>query len=193
MNDTHDASATVTPPPGPAPASNDSLFARVKNVFAFETSVYDDVAAKPVTVQAIVVIALASVLSGSFLTMVLFFVTIPFYLFATAVNALLVSFVAKLFSKESPEFGAWFRALGFAEAPLVLGVIPFVGSFIAGTYVIATSIAAIHRVARIPIGSAILTWLIAWLLPIALIVLLVAFLVTSLGLVGLFGAVASGM
>ena len=191
MNDTHEPGAATTPPPGPepAPASNDSLFARVKNVFAFETSVYDDVAAKPVTFQAMVVIALASVMSGSFLTMVLFFVTIPFYLFVTAVNALLVSLVAKLFSKESPEFGAWFRALGFAAAPLVLGVIPFVGSFIAGTYVIATSIAAIHRVARIPIGSAILTWLIAWLLPIALIV----FLVVSLGLLTLFGAAVSGM
>lgn len=188
MNDTHQAGATPPPPPGAAPDSNDSLFARVKNVFAFETSVYDDVAAKPVTFQAIVVIALASVLSGSFLTMVLFFVTIPFYLFVTAVNAGLVSIVAKLFSRESPEFGAWFRALGFATAPLILGVIPFVGSFIAGTYVIATSIAAIHRVAKIPIGSAILTWLIAWLLPIALI----AFLVVSLGLMTLFGAVAVG-
>ena len=191
MNDTHDANATVTPPPGPgpAPASNDSLFARVKNVFAFETSVYEDVAAKPVTFQAIVVVAVASVLSGSFLTMFFFVVTIPFYLFVTAVNAGLVSLVARLFSKESPEFGAWFRALAFAEAPLILGVIPFVGSFIAGTYVIATSIAAIHRVARIPIGSAILTWLIAWLLPIALI----AFLVVSLGLMTLFVAAGSGM
>lgn len=188
MNDTHQPDATTAPLPKPAPASNDSLFARVKNVFAFETSVYDDVAAKPVTFQAIVVVAVASVLSGSFLTMVLFFVTIPFYLFVTALNALLVSLVAKLFSRESPEFGAWFRALGFAEAPLVLGVIPFVGSFIAGTYVIATSIAAIHRVAKIPIGSAILTWLIAWLLPIALLV----FLIVSLGLMTLFGAVAVG-
>ena len=181
MNDAHDA--------GPAAGSNASLWTRVQNVFAFETSVYPDVAAGPFTFQAIVIIAVASVLSGSALTMLFFFIAIPVSLVQTTISAGLISIIAKLFSKESPGFAAWFRALGFAEAPLILGIIPFVGSFIGGTYVIATSIAAIHRVARIPIGLAILTWLLVWLLPLALL----TFLALSLGLLGLMTAAAGGM
>ena len=157
-----------------APSPPSSFFNRVKRVFNFETDVYPEVAADgQAALEAIVVVAVSSLLFGNISTLFLFFIVIPFSLVQTAISAGLVSIASRLFNKESPGFAAWFRALGFAEAPLVLGIIPFIGSFIGLLYWIATGIAAIHRVARVPVGVAILTWVIAWLLPLMFMMLLV--------------------
>ena len=168
----------------PPPSPPSSLFNRVKRVFNFETDVYPEVAADgQAALEAIVVIAVSSLLFGSITSMALFFIVIPLSLVQTAISAGLISIAAKLFNPESPGFAPWFRALGFAEAPLALGLIPFVGSFVGLLYWIATGIAAIHRVARLPVGLAILTWVVAWLIPFVFLMFLV-FLFGGLAFVG---------
>ena len=183
--------APAFPAPSPPPATAvaaaappSSFFERVKRVFNFETGVYPEVAADgQAAIQAIVVIVVATLFAGSIWSLFIFFITVPFALAATALSAGLVSFSASLFNKESPGFAAWFRALGFAEAPLALGILPLIGSFIGLVYWIATSVAAIHRVARVPVGVAILVWVLAWLLPLLFLAFL-AFLFGGLAIVG---------
>ena len=185
------------PPAAPAagagarPGAESSFFSRVKRVFNFEIGVYPEVAGNAqATLEAIVVVALATLLFGSFWSLFLFFITVPLALALTALSAGLVTLSARLFNKDSPGFAAWFRALAFAQAPLSLGIVPLVGSFIAMVYCIATSVAAIHSVARLPVGVAILTWVIAWLLPLAFLLLL-AFVFGGLAFMGsLIGGMA---
>lgn len=196
-----DVPAAIPPAPGsPAvptvragarPGTESSFFDRVKRVFNFEISVYPEVAGNTeATLEAIVVVALATLLFGSFWSLFVFFITVPLALALTAVAAGLVTVSARLFDQESPGFAAWFRALAFALAPLSLGIVPLVGSFIAMVYCIATSIAAIHGVARLPVGVAIRTWVLAWLLPLAFLLLL-AFVFGGLAFVGsLLGGMA---
>ena len=169
---------------GAQPGAESSFFNRVKRVFNFEIGVYPEVAGNgQATLEAIVVVALATLLFGSFWSLFLFFITVPLALTGAAVSAGLVTLSARLFNQEAPGFAAWFRALAFAQAPLSLGIVPLVGSFVAMVYVIATSIAAIHSVARLPVGVAILTWVIAMLLPLAFLLFL-AFVFGGLAFVG---------
>ena len=143
---------------------------RVGRVFSFDTSVYEEVAAAgPATFQAVVVIAVAAMLSGSLVTIGLFFIFVPLALIGVGVSALLVMIAVRLFSSHSPSLGEWYRALGFAQAPLAIGLVPFVGSFIALFYWVAADVAAISRVARIPVGSALLTFLLACFVPFLLL------------------------
>ncbi len=175
---------------GAQPGAESSFFSRVKRVFNFEVSVYPEVAGNAqATLEAIVVVALATLLFGSFWSLFIFFLTVPLALAATALSAGLVTLSARLFNKDSPGFAAWFRALAFAQAPLSLGIVPLVGSFIAMVYCIATSVAAIHSVARLPVGVAILTWVIAWLLPLAFLL----FLAFVFGGLAFMGSLIGGM
>ena len=177
----------AAPPPSPP----SSFLERVKRVFNFETGVYPEVAGDGLaTLEAIMVVVLSSLLAGSFWNLTLiFFLTVPFALVMTAVSAVLVSAAAKLFNRESPGFAPWFRALGFAQAPLALGLIPLLGSFVGLVYWIAASIAAIHRVARVPVGQAILTWVLALMLPL----LFLLFLALLFGGLAVLGTLAGGM
>ena len=177
----------AAPPPRPP----SSFLERVKRVFNFETGVYPEVAGDGLaTLEAIMVVVLSSLLAGSFWNLTLiFFLTVPFALVMTAVSAVLVSAAAKLFNRESPGFAPWFRALGFAQAPLALGLIPLLGSFVGLVYWIAASIAAIHRVARVPVGQAILTWVLALMLPL----LFLLFLALLFGGLAVLGTLAGGM
>ena len=186
------APAAAGPPPAPAAAGAapppSSFLERVKRVFNFETSVYSEVAGDGLaTLEAIMVVVLSSLLAGGFWNLTLiFFFTVPFALLITAVSAVLVSVAARLFNPDSPGFAPWFRALGFAQAPLALGLIPLLGSLVGLVYWIATSIAAIHRVARIPVGQAILTWVLALMLPL----LFLLFLVLLFGGLAVLGTLA---
>ncbi len=156
--------------PGPSSAGEGAgLLARVGRVFSFDTTVYDEVAAAPATLQALIVIAVASTLSGSFFTIVLFFVMIPVGLAGVAVSALLTMTAARLFAGRPASVGEWYRALGFAQAPLVIGVIPFIGGFIAPFYAIAAAVAAISRVGHMSIVSAVMTFGLAILLPFLIV------------------------
>ena len=145
------------------------LLARVGRVFSFDTTVYEEVAAAPATLQALLVAAVAWTLSGSLVTIVLFFVMIPVGLAAVGVSALLTMTAARLFAGRPATVGEWYRALAFAEAPLVIGVIPFIGAFIAPFYAIAAAIAAISRVGHMSIAAAVMTFVLAILLPFLIV------------------------
>ena len=103
------------------------------------------------------------------MTIVLFFVMIPVGLAAVGVSALLTMTAARLFAGRPATVGEWYRALAFAEAPLVIGVIPFIGGFIAPFYAIAAAIAAISRVGQMSIASAVMTFVLAILLPFLIV------------------------
>ena len=158
----------VAEPRATATGRPTSFLARVGRVFSFDSSVYEEVATSTATLQAVVVIAVAALLSGSLFTLALFFLVVPAALIGVGVSALLVQVAARFFSGHSASLGEWYRALAFAQAPLVIGVVPFVGTFIAFVYWIAAGVAAISSVARISIGSAILTFFLAGLLPFLL-------------------------
>ena len=88
------------------------LLARVGRVFSFDTTVYEEVAAAPATLQALLVAAVAWTLSGSLVTIVLFFVMIPVGLAAVlaivefrADDAHEVHYVRRPFQRE-PDFKA---------------------------------------------------------------------------------------
>lgn len=149
-----------------APSGHDAgLFPRVVRVFSFDNTVYEEVAAAPATLQAMIVIAAASTLSGSLVTIFLFFVMIPVGLLGVAVSALLTMTAARLFGGRAAGIDEWYRALGFAQAPLAIGAIPFIGGFIAPFYAVAAAIAAISRVGQMSIVSAVMTFGLAILLP----------------------------
>ena len=157
-------------------------------MFSFDTSVYDDVATRPATLQAMVVITVAAVLSGSLVTIALFFIIVPLSLIGVGVSAALVIIAVRLLSSHSCSWGEWYRALGFAQAPLVLGLVPFIGSFIAIVYSVAAEVATISRVAQIPTGSAKLTFLLACFLPFLLLAGIVVLAAGANILLNLVGA-----
>ena len=162
---------------------------RVGRVFSFDTSVYEEVAAAPVTFQAMVVIAIASMLSGGLVTLLLFFFVVPGALFYLAVHALLVMIVARLFGGRAASFVEWYRALGFAQAPLAIGLVPLAGWLAAPVYCAAAEVAAISRVARISVGLAIVTLLLTWL-PFLLLggLLILLGVAGALGILGMSAA-----
>ncbi len=186
--DSASSPSSTGPAPGVptgAPAGAAAGFgARVGRVFSFDTSVYEEVAAAPVTGQAVVIIAVASLLSGSLLTLVFFLLVVPGALFFVAVHAFLVMIVARLFGGRAASFGEWYRALGFAQAPLVLGIVPLLGFFVAPLYCVAAQVGAISRVARMSVGMAIVTLLLAWLPFFLLGGLLVVLGFGALGVLG---------
>ena len=175
-----------------APASNtDTRFwSRVRRVFDFETDVYEEVAVSPKVLPAILAVAVAATFGGSILTMLFFFVAIPAMVVVVGVSAFLVKIAASLLAGKSRSFGEWYRALAFAQTPAIVGLIPFVGTYIASVYCIATQVAVVARLADVSIRRAILTVLLAVFLPL---LLLISLLIVSGTLAGLFDVLDSAM
>ena len=183
MSTDHDVdSGAASPSTGSAPGSGTGFGARIGRVFSFDTSVYEEVAAAP---QAVIVIAVAAMLSGSLTTLFLFIFVVPGALFFVAVHAFLVMMITRLFGGRAASFVEWYRAIGFAQAPLAIGLVPLVGWVVAPLYCAAAQVAAISRVARISAGFAILALLLAWL-PFFLLggLLLLLGVATILGILG---------
>ncbi len=187
MSTEHDVDSTAASPStaSPSAGAGSGFGARLGRVFSFDGSVYEEVAAAPATGQAIVVIAVAAMLSGGLVTLVLFFFVVPGALFFLAAHALLVMLATRLFGGRSAAFVEWYRALGFAQAPLVIGLVPVVGWFVAPVYGVAAQVTAVSRVARLSVGMAFLALLLAWL-PFLFAGMLVA-LVGGVALLGLLG------
>ncbi|MXY25689.1 MAG: hypothetical protein F4Y45_14380 [Acidobacteria bacterium] len=178
-------STAASPSARSAPGANSGFMARIARVFSFDTSVYPEVAAAPATGQAIVVVSVAATLSGGVASLVLFFFVVPGALVFLAVQALLVMLVTRLFGGHPAAFIEWYRALGFAQAPLVVGLVPLLGWIVAPFYSAAAQVTAISRVARLSTGMAFLALLLTWL-PFFLAGLLFA-LVAGVALLGVLG------
>lgn len=156
-------STAASPSARTAPGANSGFMARIARVFSFDTSVYPEVAAAPATAQAIVVVCVAATLSGGVATLFLFFLVVPGALVFLAVQALLVMLVTRLFGGRAATFIEWYRALGFAQAPLVIGLVPLVGWIVAPVYGFAAQVSAVSRVAQLSVGAAFLALLLTWL------------------------------
>lgn len=185
MTTDHDVSSAGSPSTGPPPGGSAGFGARLGRVFSFDTSVYEEVAAAPSTFQAIVVVSVAAMLSGGVATLFFFFFVVPGALVVLAVQALLVMLVTRLFGGRPAAFIEWYRALGFAQAPLVIGLVPLLGWIVAPVYSVAAQVAAISRVARLSVGMAFLALLLTWL-PFFLAGLLFA-LVAGVAVLGILG------
>ena len=192
MSADHDVDATAaSPSTGSPPAGAGTGFvARLGRVFSFDASVYEEVAAAPATVQAIAVISIAAMLSGSAASIILFFVVVPGALFFVAVHTVLVLFVTRLFGGRAAPFADWYRVLGFAQAPLVIGLVPLFGWFVAPVYCFACEVTAISRVARLPTGLAFLALLVTWL-PFLLLLGLLFALGMAAVVLGVLGAASA--
>ena len=157
------------------------FWSRVGQVFVFRLAVYDDVATSPASLHPIGVLALAATLSFGLFSIALFFVFIPVALVGLALPALLVRVASALLGGKTRSWGEWYRALALAEAPAMIGIVPVVGTFVGGVYCIATLVAAVSQLADVSILRAIVTVVVAVLLPVVLLAAPIA----SFGLVGL--------
>ena len=162
-----------------------SVWARALAMLKLEPGISEEIANDPgATKQAFVVFVIAQALAGGVLLVPVSLLLLPLSLAATAIIILLVSLVARLFSTAVPPYSHWFRALLFSTSPYALGVIPFIGSFVGIVYSIVLQIVVIRDLPRISTGQAVVTWLIAILLPFAA---LVAVAIAGLSLLGGIG------
>ena len=163
-----------------------SVWARALAMLKLEPGIAEEIANDPgATKQAFVVFVIAQALSGGVLLVPVSLLLLPFSLAATAIIILLVSLVARLFSTDVPPYSHWFRALLFSTSPYALGVIPLVGSLVGIVYSIVLQIVVIRDLPRITTGQAVVTWLIAILLPLAALVAVAIAGISLLGGIGL--------
>ena len=65
-------------------------------------------------------------------------------------------------------FIGMFRGIGYAAAPVAVGVIPFIGAFVGGVWAMAATVVAVREIHKISTGKAVATVLIV-LVELALI------------------------
>ena len=183
---------------GGARSQPSSSFAnRVEQIFRFEAGVYSDVAADGrAWLQSLVIVTVWPLICSSLLALAFLFVVVfgmpaddpdqvlflsllslsvviiaaLSSLFTTVTAAILVRIAATPFGVSARRFGVWFRVLGFAQAPLVvLGVIPVIGLLLGLVYVLATSMACVHGMCRLPVWQSVLIWMLGVVLPVVVL------------------------
>ena len=160
---------------------------RVKRVLRMEPGVFKEIADDTeATGQACVVFAVAALLA-SLLALPAVLLTGPLGFVALAIMAGLFQLVARMFAGDGvPAYAGWLRAVLFASAPGALGVIPLLGTIVGAIFSAILQIIAIRDVSGISTGAAVMTWIIAMMLPAMLVVVsIVAFGFSILGTLGL--------
>lgn len=170
-----------------------SLWDRLLRVLKLEPGVSEEIAAdESATLQAVVVLSLASVVSALLVLGPAALLAIPFALVGNAIAAGIVFLVMRAFAAKPPDYLPLFRVLGFAFAPNALGLIPFLGSLAGLVYSAVLSVVAIRDLGRLSTGEAIIVYALSVVIPFfvlgSLIVALVG--ISLLGLLG-FGALAA--
>ena len=169
-----------------------SLWDRLLRVLKLEPGTFEEIASdERATLQAVLVIALASAVSTLLLLGPAILVVVPFVLIVAAINAGIVFLVMLLFAAKSPGYLPVFRALGFAFAPAALGIVPFLGTFAGFVYSAVLGVVAIRELGRISTGEAVIVYVLSVVVPMFVFAFLVVALVGAslLGLLGL-GALA---
>lgn len=181
-----------------------SAWDRVKAVLRFEPGIFVAIAEDDsATGQACGVFALAVLLS-CLLGLPLVLLAWPAGFLGIAVMAGLFKLVSSLFAsspptdgsaepddggedrqKLSPSYSGWLRAVLFASAPVALGIVPLVGTFVGAIYNLILQIVAIRELSGISTAAAVITWLIAMLFPA--ILLIVTILLFGFSMLGIFG------
>ena len=181
-----------------------SAWDRVKAVLRFEPGIFLEIAQdNNATGQACGVFALAVLLS-CLLGLPIVLLAWPVGFVSLAIMAGPLMLVSSLFTSSppiegsaepgdgsedrqefSPSYSGWLRAILFASAPVALGIVPFVGTFIGAIYNLILQIIAIRELSGISTAAAVITWLIAMLVPA--IVLSVSVMLFGFSMLGIFG------
>lgn len=178
---------------------------RVKAVLRFEPGIFKEIAQdNTATGQACVVFGLAVLLS-CLLALPIVLLAWPVGFLGLAIMAGLFKLVASMFAgspptdglaelddgredrqDRRPPYSGWLRAMLFASAPVAFGIVPLVGTFIGAIFNVILQITAIRDLSGISTPAAVITWLIAMLLPAILLIVSIMLLGFSvLGIVGL--------
>ena len=181
-----------------------SAWDRVKAVLRFEPGIFMEIAQdNSATGQACGVFALAVLLS-CLLGLPLVLLAWPAGFLGLAIMTGLFMLVSRMFAggpaadgsaepddgtedrhELTPSYSGWLRAVLFASAPVAFGIVPFVGTFIGAIYNLILQIIAIRELSGISTAAAVITWLIAMLLPT--IVLIVSIMLFGFSMLGIFG------
>ena len=106
-----------------------------------------------------------------------------FVALSLVVEALLNHAVLLIINRAREPFGATLRAKCYANAPMILSVVPLIGPIVAWVGVIVASIVGLHRIHRIGTGAAIA----AYFLPLVIWILFLIFLAMSFFFFGTMG------
>ena len=185
------------PPTTQAPADppGSKLLERVTATMQLQAGSFRAIADFPNTLQSLLVFLIGYALAGSLGTLIATFLVIYplFGLVLVVFHACVCRFVTGRAIGEAlayglPSYPDWIRAQMFTAAPLVFGIVPFVGGFVGGIWCLVLQVFAIKDMSGCTTGKAVLILLIAVVLP--LIVLALAFFFGLAGLLGL-GSLAS--
>ena len=158
-----------------------SILKRTVAMLALESGISEEIASdRGATKQALVVFAIAILVSGglpdSLESLPVAALAPLLGLLPLSISMVLYRLVSRIFAKDVPPYPNWFRALLFASAPLALGAIPQIGLVMGTLYAIVLDILVIRDLSRISTWQALATWLIARLLPVAILTLFLIFL-----------------
>lgn len=172
------------------------IIGRLRRVLKLEAGVFQEIGADPAaTVQAIIVVVLASLIGGlgvligpgdfgfgSWLLSGLFSVV------GLAVGAGILYLLSRMF-KAQGDYMSLFRSLGYASAPQALSIIPIIGGIVGVIWSIILAIRAVKETQNVGDGTAVAIVLI----PAAIVFVIVLILVLAVGMaiLGLGAAAAS--
>ncbi|MGC9357556.1 MAG: YIP1 family protein [Anaerolineae bacterium] len=170
------------------------MFNRIIGVFKLDAKVFAEIEAdQTATSQAAIVVGIVAVLAaiggviGTLLGQGDFLASVLFPLIWAFVSWLIWSAVTffvgtNLFGGDA-DLGEMLRVIGFAQAPLMLQIIPCVGGVIGWIWSLVASFIAIREGLDFDTGKAIATVVIGWL-----IVFILNFVLLSVLGIGAFGA-----
>ena len=191
--DIGDSASTEQSTSSAIPPGHRAFWNRLLGTLRCEAGVFEEIAEDPgATRQAllVVVVALLAATAGraavsdwnswQALPMLLLFAISTFA--AWPIGAAICSVMSRWFSVDSPRFSFWLRAVGFIQAPLVLGVIPIAGSLVAWAYCLVLQVVAVKRLGRVSTGIAIIVGLVAFFGPGLFAGLVSAFVISMMAL-----------
>ncbi len=162
-----------------------SILKRTVAVLSLEPGIFEEIASdRGATRQSLGVFVIAASLSWGLPDAPSVLLNWMVALVPVTISILLFRLAARLFTADVPPYMHWFRAMLFASAPWALGAVPVVGSVMGALYAWVLAIIVVRDLCRISTGQAVLTWLIAILVPgvaIAFAAILPLFLVINPG------------
>ena len=184
-----------------------SAWDRVKAVLRFEPGIFKEIAQdSKATGQACVVFGVAVLLSCLW-TLPLVPIAWLFAFLGLAMMTGLFMLLARMFAgsphsdgapdlnevrehlrDDMPPYTGWLRAILFASTPVAFGVVPFVGPLIGAIFSMILEIVAIRELSGISTGAAVMSWIIAMLVPgILFVVSIMVFGFSLLAYLGISG------
>jgi hypothetical protein len=152
----------------------EKIIARLTRMIKMDHTVYDEIAAdENATAQAAIIVAITALLTalgtlfvsnfGAFIWTFIRLVAVGWVLWSA-----IVWFVgSKLFAGNGTFFNV-LRVLGYVTAPLILGIIPVVGSLIGGILSLVLAFFAIRETMDLTTEKTILTIVIGWVINLVI-------------------------